>query len=390
MNPQIGYCTNVHAGADLLATRSNLERYSLAVKRQVYDDAPMGVGLWLSAEAVEGLLEHQLIDLFAEWMAEVGLVPYTFNGFPFGDFHDEVVKHKVYQPDWTDAARLEYSQELIRIADRLLPPGSEGSISTLPLAWGTPRPGSEQLDQAATNLIRIADQLAALENESGRLIYLCLEPEPGCVLQRSEDVVRFFKEHLFSAGDETQLRRYLRVCHDVCHAEVMFESQDDVFERYQSTGIQVGKVQISSAVLLPLDEIAAEDRADAIARLSEFADDRYLHQTMIRDRVGQPPVFFEDLPEALRLIEDPSQLSGQWRVHFHVPIYLEQFGAVRTSQAAIIECLQAARRTGQVCHYEVETYAWKMLPAELQRTGLADGIAEELRWLNKQMAKLEA
>src|SRR5438034_10952623 len=89
---QIGYCTNVHAGADLETTRANLEKYALAVKRQVSPDSPMGVGLWLSANAAEKLLRERKTEEFAAWLRKVGLVPYTFNGFPHGDFHQAVVK----------------------------------------------------------------------------------------------------------------------------------------------------------------------------------------------------------------------------------------------------------------------------------------------------------
>ena len=33
-------------------------------------------------------------------------MPFTFNGFPYGDFHQSVVKHRVYEPTWADAERL--------------------------------------------------------------------------------------------------------------------------------------------------------------------------------------------------------------------------------------------------------------------------------------------
>src|SRR4051794_8818385 len=90
---QVGYCTNVHAGAGLDQTRANLERYALAVKRLASPDRPMGVGLWLSAPAARQLLEERRVGEFAAWLREVGLVPFTLNGFPFGDFHQPVVKH---------------------------------------------------------------------------------------------------------------------------------------------------------------------------------------------------------------------------------------------------------------------------------------------------------
>lgn len=385
VNLQIAYCTNVHAGADLLATRANLEKYALAVKHQVSPNSPMGVGLWLSNEAANELLQQQLNEAFAEWLNEVGLVPFTLNGFPYGDFHKEVVKHAVYKPDWTDPDRLRYTDRLIEIQDRLLAPGMEGSISTLPLAWNHPPLDGQQLALCADNLRQVARRLEQLEQERGRLIYLCLEPEPGCALQRSVDAVRFFQDHLLVADEEHRLRRYIRICHDICHAAVMFEDQQEVLQRYRAAGIQVGKVQISSAIVLRLSDIDRQERADAIEQLRGFAEDRYLHQTMVRRSVSEPPEFYEDLPLALEQAGDSATSGGQWRVHYHVPIYLDRFGALETSQEDILGCLAAIGRDGDVRHLEVETYGWELLPRGLQRTGLADGIAEEIRWLREQL-----
>src|SRR5207237_3224265 len=97
-------------------------------------------------------------------------------------------------------------------------------------------------------------------------------------------------------------------------------------------GIAVGKVQVSSAVRVPLDELAAADRAAALAQLAAFAEDRYLHQTVALGGDGAT-MFYEDLPLALRTAGQ--QPRGEWRIHFHVPIYLERFGLLSTSQGDI-------------------------------------------------------
>src|SRR3954462_452881 len=104
---EIGYCTNVHAGPTLAQTKANLERYALALKQRVRPDQPMGVGLWLAAEAASQLLASGGASDFAAWLSEVGLMPFTFNGFPYGDFHQAEVKHRVYHPTWFEPARLE-------------------------------------------------------------------------------------------------------------------------------------------------------------------------------------------------------------------------------------------------------------------------------------------
>jgi hypothetical protein len=37
-------------------------------------------------------------------------------------------------------------------------------------------------------------------------------------------------------------------------------------------------------------------------------------------------------------------------------------------------------------HYEVETYAWNVLPKEHQVANLADGIAREMNWVREQLS----
>jgi hypothetical protein len=313
-------------------------------------------------------------------------VPFTLNGFPYGDFHQAVVKHEVYKPDWTEEARVRYTLDLVEILDRLLPDNTAGTISTLPLQWGNPRPADDRLAQTARNLNRVADGLAQFEQQRGRLISLCLEPEPGCVLQRGNDVVRFFERYLLPLGDEAAIRRYIRVCHDICHTAVMFEDQVQVLDAYRAAGIQVGKVQVSSAVVMPLGDLAPADQSLARSQLSAFAEDRYLHQTMIRRSSQREPVFFEDLPGALNASEALGADAAQWRIHFHVPIYLDRFGLLRTSQDQILACLDALRAQGGDVPLEVETYAWGVLPEPLQHAQLADGISQELLWLHDQLS----
>lgn len=385
MRYHVGYCTNVHAGADLQQTRSNLQTHAQAVKQHVSPQNAMGVGLWLSASAADKLLADGKTQDFAGWLREAGLVPYTFNGFPYGDFHKEVVKHDVYLPTWWEPPRLKYTLNLVEILDGVLEPEAPGSISTVPISWGSPRPSEDQLRRAAGQLREVADRLARLKSETGRAIVLAIEPEPGCFIQRSDDLVQFFERYLLAEGNETNVRNHLGVCHDVCHAAVMFESQQEVIDRYRRAGIRIGKVQISSAVCVDWEAIEPAEREQALDQLRGFAEDRYLHQTCIRVKTSAPAVFYEDLPAAIQ--QAGHELTGQWRVHFHVPVYLESFGRLRTSQPQILECLTALGEELATVDYEVETYAWGVLPAELQHSRLADGIAQELQWLNQALGQ---
>ena len=87
--------------------------------------------------------------------------------------------------------------------------------------------------------------------------------------------------------------------------------------------------------------------------------------------------------DALATVDEPSLAAGQWRVHFHVPVYLTQFGWLSASQQAIVDCVSCCREFTDVEHFEVETYAWNVLPPELQVEELATGIAHEMKWFSQ-------
>jgi sugar phosphate isomerase/epimerase len=382
--PPIGYCTNVHAGANWQTTRASLEQYAVGVKQIFRPDQPMGIGLWFSNQSSEQL-EHEGLGEFAGWLRSQGLVPSTLNGFPFGDFHQAVVKHDVYLPEWSNPSRRQYTERLARLLDQLLPRGAEGSISTLPLAWGAAQ-SSHSLSACADQLALLANELAKLEKETGRLVYVCIEPEPGCALDTAEDIANFFENHVFKSrgAEEAVLRRHLRICHDICHSVVMFEEQGAAISAYANAGIEIGKVQVSSAVKMQLDGLDLEQRRAALAQLAAFHEPRYLHQTLVRRAGEETPRFYEDLHLALAAESDNALKGGEWRVHFHVPIFVDRFGALSASQSEIKECLDLLA-DATVKHFEVETYAWGVLPKELQAANLSEGIAKEMAWLAPQL-----
>jgi len=370
----LGYCTNVHAGTTLEMIEANLDRYAVPIRQQVAPDEPLGVGLWLPASAAAALAAEADRTAFRARLEARGLRAFTFNGFPYGDFHRERVKHAVYRPSWAEDARLTYTQQLIEILAALLEAQETGSISTLPIGWPSDFTDPAALAAAADRLLAAAEACARCEAETGRCIHLDLEPEPGCVLGTSDALVRFFETRLLGRGADERVRRYLRVCHDVSHAAVMFEAQEAVLERYERAGIRVGKIQLASA--LGADFGGAGDAEALTAALTPFAEPRYLHQVSTRSGDG-PAHFYEDLPAALA----HAPRTGTWRIHYHVPVNLAAIGPLATTRPAVLACLAAARRMARPpIHYEVETYAWEVLPAPVRRPRV-EGIAEELSWV---------
>ncbi len=386
-NRILSYCTNVHAGTDYVSTLKNLETYAVAVKALVSPDGPMGVGLWLPASTAREILDNNRVGELREWLEARGLCVVTMNGFPYGDFHQSVVKHDVYLPTWAQEERLDYTMQLVRILGGLLPKDAEGSISTLPISWPTDD-DSQVIEDATNQLLKLCDFLAREEAATGHCIHIDIEPEPGCLLDTTAGMIAYFEEHLYHGGDKKHIGRYLRVCHDVCHAAVMGEEQAAVMEAYRDAGVRVGKIQLSSAVEVDFTELSATEQSAALAQLAQFQEPRYLHQTMVDNVALGYGLLYEDLPEALDVLGNEELASLSLRTHFHVPIYLDDIGHLHATQRDVVECLENVDTLTDCQHIEVETYAWNVLPEELRVDNLAEGIAREMQWVLDVTSKL--
>ncbi|MEI7878345.1 MAG: metabolite traffic protein EboE, partial [Planctomycetota bacterium] len=307
---QLAYCTNVHPGETLARTKSMLDQHAVRVRALAAPDEMLGIGLWLSAQSArELLLETDGIARFRDWLRERAIAVRTINGFPYGDFHGETVKTSVYHPHWADPNRSLFTLDLAKILAQLVEPATlTASISTVPLGWRadfTNQGCGASVGLAAAQLEWIASKLAETEDATGVRITLDLEPEPGCLLDRAEHVVSLFDQ----CFNTEQSRRYLGVCHDICHSAVMFEEQDDALELYARNAVRVGKIQVSAA-------LSCAGAPKELAELAQFAEPRYLHQTCVLAGNGDVQ-FFEDLDLALEAMPD-----GPWRTHFHVPVHL--------------------------------------------------------------------
>ncbi|HEX6112336.1 MAG TPA: metabolite traffic protein EboE [Geminicoccaceae bacterium] len=393
--PELGhltYCTNIHPGESWPEVFANLERYVPPVKRELAPDRALGVGLRLSAMAATALREAGAMEKLKGFLAEHDLYVFTLNGFPYGPFHGRPVKEQVYQPDWRQEVRVTYSNELADLLAELLPddPALHGSISTVPGTFKPLAEAPEAVEHMARNMVRHAAHLAGIRERTGRTIALALEPEPYCFLETIDETVGFFERHLFGAaavgqmskltglaeGDaEDALRRHLGVCYDVCHAAVEFEDPAGSLQALRAAGIGVPKLQLSAALRIPA---VGPETAE---QLRPFDEPVYLHQVVARQN-GRLTRHL-DLPQALETLAQSR--GAEWRVHFHVPVFLEQLQDFSTTQAFLCEILALHRRERVSSHLEVETYTWDVLPERYRQVDVASAIARELAWAVEQL-----
>lgn len=396
--PELGhltYCTNIHAGEPLDQVMASLSHHLPAIRSQVAGDQAMGVGLRLGHAAVAGLADPERLEELKHLLAEGSYYVFTVNGFPYGAFHGEVVKEGAYRPDWTDPRRLAYTNRLADILAELLPPGQSGSLSTVPCTF---KPWASGHVEAFTDqLIRHVAHLCMLSNERGKDITLALEPEPCCYLETIEETVAYFNRYLFSreaarrlaaltglsdTAAQDAMRRHIGVCYDVCHAAVEFEDPKASIARLRDSGIAIAKVQLSSAM-----RIARLDR-DGLRHLAAFAEPVYLHQVVARSAAGLQR--YQDLPQALAAAEGALAAKKlgetEWRVHFHVPIFLAEMKDFGTTQAFLLDVLDLHHADPISQHLEVETYTWDVLPPSYRDVDLSTAIARELNWVRQRLA----
>ncbi len=401
------YCLNVHPGETWDENFAAIGDHALRVRDRVCAAGrAFGLGMRLSNQAAEQLAAPEVLNEFRGFLQDNDLYVFTINGFPYGQFHDTSVKQNVYAPDWRTPERLAYTVLLADILAELLPEGVRGSISTVPGSYGAWIASQDDVEAMVGGLAEAARHLDDLCSRTGREICLALEPEPDCYLETADDAAAFIAGPVIEVGRrilcgggqasagaaEDLLRRHIGVCYDTAHAAVAFEDPAEGLRRLARAGVRIGKVHLSSAMrLAPTDE--------ALEQLEPFGDEVYLHQVKVRTADGIAS--FDDLPEATRHAKSEAHAkpqaadaaagaaaplaasqsdSPEWRIHFHVPLYFESFGAIRSTSTLLTAGLADAIAAASVEHVEIETYTFGVLPDDLKPADIVDGIATEYAW----------
>lgn len=386
----LSYCTNIHAGDDWNDVFPQLQREVPKIKAKVSPDNPFGMGLRVSKLSATQLVGETL-QRFQDWMREEDLYVYTINGFPYGPFHGTSVKQDVYKPDWADVARLDYTRELIDLCAKLDPPDQYATISTVPgtyKAWA-----ADKLPDITENLLQCVAHSMQVERETGVRVALSLEPEPCCLLETNQEAIEFFQQWIYSSNSVSRLSKIadcssddadmalhslIGICYDVCHSAVEFEDPTDTISQIQSAGIPVIKVQLSSA--LCLNQVNDE----SVEHLSAFNEPVYLHQ-VVEQRNGKLNRY-TDLSDAIKNWDEaPQSTDAQWRVHFHVPVFMKDMPHFSTTQDVLEQVLKIQKQQTLSNHLEVETYTWDVLPETVRNVSIDEAIAREINWVTQRL-----
>jgi len=387
------YSTLVHPGDTWDEMWDSLTRYVPAVKERVCPNERFGVSLRLSGNSAARLTSDPAErEKLKKFLGDNDLYLYTVNAFPHGPFKNQVVKEKVYEPDWRSDTRAEYTMQVADILAEVADPDVNPSIQSPPLGF-KPRVTGEDVVKAYTDQVRrVVAHLARLEQKTGRTVTLALEPEPYCFLETTDEAVDYFTNHLYAdtnaaalageLGCSTEeagatLRKHLGVVFDICHQAVEFEDISQDLQKLVDAGIPIFKLQEAAALQVP------EVTQGMVDSLRRYADTVYLTQTM--EKKNGEMTEFLNLEDAFEAWEnDPG--PREWRTHFHVPVFLEELGDFRTTRFAIEDALKFHKAAPCSDQLEIETYTWDVLPEHLKTGDIVDYVTRELEWVQEQLA----
>jgi hypothetical protein len=392
------YCTNIHAGKNWAEDFAALQQNFPSIKQTVSPDEEFGLGLRLSNEASLSLMLDAPLAEFKAWLSTNNAYVFTMNGFPYGEFHNTVVKENVHSPDWTTDDRRDYTIRLFHILEKLLPEGMDGGISTSPLSYrhwfNTPEELKVATRSATLNIIAVLKELVHIYQKTGVVMHLDIEPEPDGILETGREFIDWFEgdllllgvpelENSFNVSAEEakeMLERHLNLCYDVCHFAIGYENHAVVLQELAEKNIKVGKIQISAALKGNMS-VAPDEKPAIKTAFSKFNEPTYLHQVVALKNDGSL-LRYPDLPAALEDFDQPD--VQQWRAHFHVPISIQEIGLLESTQSDIVEVLALQKANPFTNHLEVETYTWEVLPEQL-KFPITQSISKELQWVMDQL-----
>lgn len=357
---ELTYCSNIHPADGWPQVFSKIRSHVPELKRRISPDSRFGLGLRLSNEEAVQLLKGSNLQEFANYLRDQEVYVALINGFPYAGFHDCALKDQVFAPDWHTEQRVDYTLRLVEILAALLPEDLDGGVSTCPLSYKR-WPAKPDWDVLARNVERVARAM------TGTALHLDIEPEPDGLIENTREFIEFYRK--LSDG-----RDYVALCYDVCHFAVEHESPADTLAALEVEGVKIGRAQISSAIRVAIPD-STEGRKTLRDELAPLADTTYLHQI-----IG-PCERFRDLPNGLDALE--SAKSNEWRIHYHVPLFVEDYGPLSSTQPEVQSALKLLS-PNRVRHLEIETYTWGVLPPDL-KLDIVDSIEREYQWVLSQL-----
>ena len=269
-----------------------------------------------------------------------------------------------------------------------------GSISTVP--GDLQRLGrGPRCRRSARTMSAMPRTSSACASATGKDIALALEPEPNCFLETLEETARYFEEELFGEqaislmAELTGLlarrrRRRAPPPHRRLLRRLPCGGGVRAGARAPRDVPRQGHPHPEAAA-----ELRAESRRASTARRRRSSGPSTSRSICTRWSPGTARGFkrYLDLPEALADLD--AKLGSEWRIHFHVPIFLAGDAALspprRISSARSSRCISSSR----------SPIIWRSRPipgtccrSAIAASPVAQAIARELNWVREPARRM--
>lgn len=388
------YCTNIHINTNWEESLHNLNRYTISIKKSIAPNKEFGIGLCLSNTIVDNLITAQNITLFKNWLVFNNMYVLTLNGFVYKHFHKKNIKENIYKPDWSTEERLLYTKKLIHLFSNIITK-KNGSISTVPICYKKTMDNYKEryriLQKSIINLMEITKLLVTISKEKKINLYLCLEPEPDCFLENTNDILNFYNHYLIPYGSEylnknykypinyakKQICKYIQICYDVCHFAIQYEKPEETFTTLRKNKITIGKIQLSSLLNIQTPK-NKKIKFKKTKQLHIYSKTQFLHQTRTHDKTKNQ-INYPDLLKIIDIKHITDVKKYNWRIHYHIPLYRKTYNAYNTSQEYIKKVIQQLDPKKEH-HLEIETYTWEALHKK-QNIDVVGSIVKEYTYI---------
>jgi hypothetical protein len=388
------YSTLVHPGDSWEDIWASVQEYLPQVKKRVCPNDKFGVSLRISSASSEVLIASpQKRKDLRSFFDDNDMYLYTVNAFPYGPFKNQIVKEQVYEPDWSSEQRLRYTMNVASIVADVAPDFVNPSIQTPPLGFKPNVTSDSVIEAYAENVRKLMTHVNNLRKYKGRTVTLAIEPEPACFLETTPETISFFNNFLRTEKSYQNLAgktgatledareilaRHVGVVYDICHQAVEYENITESLQALKDQKIPVWKLQEAAAMMIP------EVTREKVEAVKQYAKTIYLTQTHQRTKEGVITRYL-NLEDAVAAWEK-NPVPCEWRIHFHVPVFLDDLGPFKSTRFAIEEALAFQKKHRLSDQLEIETYTWDVLPAHLKTGDIVDYVCREIEWVAGQMA----
>lgn len=381
------YCTNIHFGESWKEIFYILKFYSRKMRNNFISYDQFGVGLRLSNISVIDISKFLVKFDFLFWLSCNNFYIKSINGFPYGFFSSNYIKDNVYLPDWSLFQRYIYSRRIIILFSFFLKK-NYGGISVLPISYKFFFFNFIYNSVYIKSIMYLCNLIVLLHNiyiKNKILLHLDIEPEPDCIISNTIDFINFFKNWLFNKcvlyfffnksfiikNVYFFISNYIRICFDICHSSVEFESVRQSIHCLSFSGLKIGKIQISSS--LKFKNCNFND----ICIFSYFPDTPYLHQ-VYGNTFYENIILYRDISLCDVFLYNENIL--EYRIHYHIPIFLENYEFFESTQDYIVSMFYFLSNKNFCSILEIETYTFDILPCYL-KVNIFHSLFREYMWI---------